>query len=298
VESLSRLVKLMDRLAVTTWWSLVDAHDLNMDWGEVTATHTNLLAIARLARESGLSLQIERITQARERSLGADWEFWLQLQAGEALGYSIQAKRVYEQGGSLQYSELGHRGERSTERQYDTLIRHAEAQGAHPFHVFYNGWPLNGASVSFADTRADVFFGCAAVSSYEVRRVRNTYFRRGANRVDRYAGISMPWSDLFRVQRIPPGSGDGRAGGGGGNSGPFATPQSGPGPTARLRPAAMSRAGLEALSNRLANHSAAKQPVLRDGLPDYILKAPLLAAQGDLPARPELPQFAIVAKAV
>ncbi len=297
MQSLSRLVKLMDRLAVATWWSLVDARDLNMDWGEVTATHTNLLAIARLVRGSGLSLQIERITQARERSLGADWEFWLELQSGEALGYSIQAKRVYEQGGTLQYSELGHRGERSTERQYDTLIRHAEAHGAHPLHVFYNGWPLSGASISFADTRADVFFGCAAVSSYEVRRIRDTYFRRGANRVDRYAAISMPWSDLFRVQRNPPGSGGGRDGGGG-SSGSPRTPQSGPSPTARLHPAAMTRASLQALSNRLGNHSSAKQPVLRDGLPDYITKAPSLAAQDDLPARPELPEFAIVLKAV
>jgi hypothetical protein len=280
--TLGPLVRLMDRLACATWRTLSDAVELGMDWGEVTTTHTNLLAIARQVRSTGLTLHIERITQSRERSLGADWEFWLQLATGEALGLSIQAKRIYLDGGVLNYSALGHPGERANEKQYDTLIRHARVQGSHPFHVFYNTSPLAGASVIFPGPWDQPLFGCAALSTYEVRRIRNTFMRKGVNRASRYAAKSMPWSDLFRVNGSSPGAP------GGDDPAPTAT--------TRLPPAELTRAGLERLSARLSDSGTSGATSLRDGLPDYIALEPTASA-ADLPNSPELPEFALIAKA-
>ncbi len=253
-----------------------------MDWGEVTASHTNLLAIAQLSARTAIPLEIVRITQARERSLGADWEFWLTLRSGKSLGYSIQAKRVYEVDGVLQYSGLGHRGELASERQYDTLIRHAAAVGSLPFHVFYNGWQLPNGRVAFPRSLPDYLYGCAAVPSADVRAIRNAFKRKGVNNADRYAARSMPWSDLFRIDPLDLKS---------------STGVGSPSPKPRGVAAALSQKDLIAIQSRwsqTASHSAG----LREGLPDYVEKARLLFADSTinyaLPEDAALPEYAVV----
>lgn len=285
MASLRPLARLMDQLAVRTALSLSEAFDLEMDWGEVTVTHTNLLAIARHVKEQRLTFHIERITQKRERSLGADWEFWLQLPSGEALGYSIQAKRLYLNGVQLEYSELGHRGELPHEKQYDTLIRHAETVGAHPFHVFYNARSLGVHTLALPPHRGTLIYGCSAVSTYDVRSVRNRFAYKGMNRAHRYIPYSMPWSDLFRIG----GDGIGRTAGGGG-----------PAPSAKYVSRHAAKAtpdGLEALSDGLRHQSAAASPKLVPQLPDYILQAQSKAEDAHLPDDDALPEFAVVVKA-
>jgi hypothetical protein len=273
----------MDRQSLSTWSSMNLARDLGMDWGEVTATHTNLLAIAEAVRGAGVPLHIERVTQQRERSLGADWEFWLQAATGAALGYSIQAKKVYPRASGFGYPHLSHRGERANEKQYQTLIRHAQSVGSLPFHVFYNGWPLPNRLLSFRDARRAEYFGCAAVSSYDVRSIYGSTKRLKAN-VENFVDVSMPWSDLFRAGP------DARRGGGG------SSPNHGPKPhPSAPRPVKLTERGLQRLLDRHSSHLT-QSATLGNSLPDYILKAQQLPAD-QLPDAPDLPEFAIIVSA-
>lgn len=260
------------------------ARELGMDWGEVTATHTNLLAIAEVAHAQHIPIHIERITQQRERSMGADWEFWLETKSGAVMGYSVQAKKVYARKSGYAYPHLGHRGERSLEKQYDTLIRHAAAVGALPFHVFYNGWSLPNRFLSFRDSRAPELFGCAAVSSYDVRAIHRGTKRLKGN-VEHYIAASIPWSDLFRV-------GSGGSGGAGGStpSNPGSSPTS-----PQHRSAKLTRSDLQRLLERHSSHLA-ERPILGTSLPGYVLKARQLPPD-KLPDAPELPEFVVVASA-
>jgi len=199
----------MDTLAESTWHSIVEARELEVDFGEVTATHINLLSIKRFARTARFPLTVEPVSQNVEKRLGADWEFWLLLKSGLALGYSIQAKKVYvDRSGAYEYRELGHGGERAGEKQYDTLIRHAQRYGSIPIHLFYNGWlPSNLIHLSPPATSEQ--YGCAAVSTYVVRDTRAASKGKGMNRASHYASASFPWSDLFRLS--PPNSARGSA---------------------------------------------------------------------------------------
>lgn len=296
--SVKPLVDEMDALARATWWSLVDARRLDTDWGEVTATHTNLLAIARLARDTGITLRIERISQRRERSVGADWEFWVVLDDGRSLGMSIQAKRVYEtKKGRLEYTDLGHRGERRNERQYDTLIRHAEKYQTHPIHVFYNGWP-HGLDKVFPAGRDDEEYGCASVSTYDVRQIRNSRFGYGANQVANYVDYSFPWSDLFRVPSTAPSAKPSGArppddGGPGQGVPPNGhTPINRSGESKDLLPVNFDARGLESLSERLKHPDRHQAVGLRDGLPEYINRA--LQGKPSVQRSTSLPEFAVV----
>jgi hypothetical protein len=208
---LTPVTDLMDTLSRDTWHSLVDAHDLDLDWGEVTVTHTILLALKRLLRQQAIPLHVERVRAHDEKASGADLEIWIEATSGKALGLSIQAKRVYLGTKVPTYQALGHEGAVPAERQYDTLIRHAKKTGTLPFHLFYNGWAPR-TDIAFPAGRSDELYGCAAVPTTEVRRIRTKFRDRGMNNVSRYASVSRPWSDLLRM---PPGSGGaGTAGGG------------------------------------------------------------------------------------
>lgn len=304
---LTPVTDLMDELSRSTWASLVDAHDLDVDWGEVTITHTVLLALKRLVREQSLPLLVERVRAHIEKASGADLELWVQSASGKAVGFSIQAKRVYLGRKNPEYQALGHEGELSNEKQYDTLIRHATKNGTLPFHLFYNGWALPRTDIAFPSGRDTELFGCAVVPTSEVRRIRAAYFRRGMNEVSRYAQISMPWSDLLRLPTGGSGgggSGDGGGPGGGGSSGGggggavdgspnSSQPSGGPAPL---------RVSDEDLRKLFDLHSA--EPVdgtvaLRERLPDYVVDAlsgPGAAGNGELPDDPTLPEVVAVIK--
>lgn len=282
----------MDELSRSTWASLVDAHDLDVDWGEVTITHTILLALKRLVREQSLPVLVERVRAHDEKASGADLELWVQSASGNAVGFSIQAKRVYLGRKKPEYQALGHKGAGPKEKQYDTLIRHAAKNGTLPFHLFYNGWALPRTDIAFPSGRDTKLFGCAVVRTSEVRRIRKAYVRRGMNEVSRFAKISMPWSDLLRLPSGGSASGgggssDGGTSGGGdptsggsagdGGSSGGGNPASGT-PYPSQSPAAPGplRVSDEDLRKLFMLHSA--EPiddavVLRDGLPDYVTSA-------------------------
>lgn len=280
---LTALTDLMDSLAESTWHSIVEARELEVDFGEVTATHINLLSIKRLARAAGLPLSVEPVSQNVEKRLGADWEFWLLLKSGLALGYSIQAKKVCEdKNGSYEYRELGQGGERPGEKQYDTLIRHAQKYGSIPIHVFYNGWlPSNRIPLSPPATPEQ--YGCAAVSTYIARDTRAASKGKGMNRASHYASASFPWSDLFRLSSPKPA---GRSAANGVDT-PAAIPP-------RDDAIKTDEAHLLNLAERMSElASPGVQFSVAQGLPDYILRARELTP-GALPLDDLLPQFAVV----
>ncbi|WP_278101321.1 DUF6615 family protein [Microbacterium proteolyticum] len=291
----------MDELARSTWASLVDAYDLDVDWGEVTITHTVLLALKRLLREQSLPLLVERVRAHDEKASGADFELWVQSASGNVVGFSIQAKRVYLGRKKPEYQALGHKGALPKEKQYDTLLRHAAKNGTVPFHLFYNGWALPRTDIAFPSGRDTELFGCAVVRTSEVRRIRNANVRRGMNEVSRFAKISMPWSDLLR---LPSG---GSAGGGGGSSDGGTSgggnPTSGiPDPSQSPAAPAPLRVSDEDLRKLLELHSA--EPVddkvrIREGLPDYVtaaLSSTAAAGHEDLQDDPTLPEVVAVIK--
>ncbi len=310
---LTPVTDLMDELSRSTWASLVDAHDLDVDWGEVTITHTILLALKRLVREQSLPVLVERVRAHDEKASGADLELWVQSASGNAVGFSIQAKRVYLGRKKPEYQALGHKGAGPQEKQYDTLIRHAAKNGTLPFHLFYNGWALPRTDIAFPSGRDTELFGCAAVRTSEVRRIRKANVRRGMNEVSRFAKISMPWSDLLR---LPSGgsagggggsSDGGDAGGGasagdGGNSGGGDPESSTPAPSQSAPAPAPLRVSDGDLRKLFEFHSAEPTDdavALRDGLPDYVsdaLSGTAAPGHDDLEDDSTLPEVVAVIK--
>lgn len=295
--TLDGLSNLMDSLAVDTWSAIEDVYVLGVDYGEVTATHVNLRAIRKFAVATGFPLEVKRVTSREERRVGADWEFWLVLKSGAALGYSIQAKRVYERDGRYHYSELGHRGERPGEKQYDTLIRHAKAHGSHPVHVLYNGWPLPNAWFRFP-TKPQQFYGCAAISTHQLRSVRVRNGRRGVNDAAHYAPYSFPWSDLFRLDPVAPDDGESHKGGGPDGAATDPTKPRGPdGPGDSIVPPRpnFTREDLEELSARASRRAGLLTPLpLADGLPKYVLEPDFGYSERSDHGVTDLPEFAVV----
>lgn len=280
---LTALTELLDAQAAFTWHTTVDARELEADFGEVTATQLNLMSIQRMARSTRIPLRVQRITQNVEKRFGADWEFWILLRSGLTLGYSIQAKKAYlDETGSYGYRELGHRGERAGERQYDTLIRHSQKYGSIPIHVFYNGW-LPSNRIPFTPPAPPEQYGCAAVSTYVVRDTRAASKGKGMNRVSHYASASFPWSDLFRLSPPAPV----------GASGPdHARPShSTPAKGDAISTTQADLIGLAGRMSELASYRAQFSPSL--ALPDYILQSRDLPVDA-LPADSLLPQFAVV----
>ena len=280
---LTALTHLMDAQAEFIWHTTVEARELEADFGEVTATQINLMSIQRLARAAHIPLRVQRISQNVEKRFGADWEFWIVLKSGLTLGYSIQAKKAYlDASGSFEYRELGHRGERAGERQYDTLIRHSLKYGSIPIHVFYNGW-LPSNRIPFTPPAPSEQYGCAAVSTYVVRDTRAASMGKGMNRVSHYALASFPWSDLFRLSPSVP-------------AGVSASDGANPSPTASARGDAISttQADLLDLAGRMSElTSHGTQFSLSPALPDYILQSRDLPVDA-LPIDNLLPQFAVV----
>ena len=277
--SLEPLVSQMDDLARWTWGALELNHDLGMRLGENTLTEFHLLSIANQMSILGLPLQVVPITQNDERRIGADFEFWLRLQTGELFGYSIQAKKVVLGKKHHTYPQLKERGATSTVFQYDTLLEHAQAYNTIAMHVFYNGWPLNQGALYHRSPNA-LTYGCAAVRSTDVKRLREGNGKRKDNKTTTYAFRSMPWSQLFR---IPPTGASARGSGGAVGS-----------PTRTGIAVSPTIEDITMLTRWMRRTSReAETPALSTQLPAYVRQALDLPAAG-LPNKPELPRFAVL----
>lgn len=60
--------------------------------------------------------------------------------------------------GALADLRRGSRRDPTTERQRDTLMRHAAQQESLPLYVLYNGWPIPDPLVTFLSSLADSLF--------------------------------------------------------------------------------------------------------------------------------------------
>lgn len=217
--------------------------------------------------------QIVPITQNAEKSVGADFEIWMRIPSGKYLAYSVQAKKVKLGTLHHSYEQLNEGGAAGNDFQYDTLLRHAWHQKAIAMHVFYNGWPITARS-PYADRRCPRVYGCAAVRTADVKRLREQTPRRN-NKVSNFEPASMPWSSLFRRP-------------------PWKTP------SARRRrwlteAVAPSSDGLTELARWMQQLPGDEDVVLPTSLPVYVSSAMDRHAGQELQDDPGLPRFALVA---
>lgn len=218
--SISTLRTDMDVIAARTWERLRIASALNLRFGEVTITETNLMDLATLHPE----LNLYSFNPTEERTSGADWAWWIGSAAIGWIGLHIQAKRAYVRPGAMPvYKMLSHKINKS-DLQMDVLVRYAATEGAAPLHVMFNCWDtslnktLLPAGVRYLD------FGCSAISTHRLRRLWASP-RTGRLDVSRYSTRSIPWSRLFDFG--PPGPPKTTSGGqptGGGSNAPTRAP--------------------------------------------------------------------------
>jgi hypothetical protein len=316
--SLSQLADVMDELARETWSKIRRAHSVHMSMGEVSITHHVLLALEEKNVALARPVKIHEVSQVLERRVGADFEIWLRLKDGSALGYSIQAKRVVIGAKHLTYPALGHRGERPGEYQYDTLLRHAAKHRSHALHLFYNGWNDSRAGRPYYSSPDPQLYGCAAVPTERVKAARE-FTTRKTNNLKAFETASIPWSELLRVHpkaktsspttptpttptpttptarptaAAPPPSASSAQGGA--NSPDTASPVSLPAGSGAAD--AAFEVDVKALAEQFRSHSNSHSSMMADRLPEYV-QAALAGQQGHLPADPLLPRYVVVVDA-
>ncbi|WP_030519267.1 DUF6615 family protein [Nocardia rhamnosiphila] len=195
----------MDCLAWSTWLDYQDGFWLGLEPGEESVTDRVLL---ELQRDHPENLHVNRYTRTKENEVGADWEWLIGNDDQGWLCLRVQAKRIHH----WTYRMLGHEGAREDELQYDTLIRECRKDRAFPYHVFYNGWepgrfkpkglPADVAAwqsnrwwARYKETKE--YWGCAALSSYQVAALHSRTSRSKRNYAPMYLEHAMPWSALF-----------------------------------------------------------------------------------------------------
>lgn|GEM_PF-6617709 len=197
------LVVLLDEIAATTWGLLKLSRTLGNHTSETTVTETNVLRLRAASVIRGLPVQVHQFTQIRERQTGADLELWVETDGGAALGFSIQAKRLYSGTKTKNYNKLRERDDKSGKYQYETLMDHADSVGSIPIHVFYNGGDIEEVPSLVAGWRRphDVY-GCAAMRTSDVVAIRKAAGKNGSHRgtsAALFVASQFPWSDLFRL---------------------------------------------------------------------------------------------------
>ena len=167
------LVVLMDEIAVTTWDLLELSRALGDHTSEPTITEISALRLRAASAVRGYPLRVHQFTQLEERANGADLELWVETRSGHALGYSIQAKRLFSGTKTKNYRQLNERDEKTGDYQYERLIAHATAVGSIPMHVFYNGGDIEEVPALVASWRQPHnIYGCAAARTTEVLSIR------------------------------------------------------------------------------------------------------------------------------
>lgn len=230
MPDLTALADFMDDIARGTWARIAIEDRRGGRFGEVSITENAVSSLRDFAEENpSIPLEFHQLDPNKENERGLDFEIWVQLTDSRWLGYSIQAKRLNPIPPPVSYLQLSHPGglqdpempESATnprdQFQYSTLIRHAEASGSNPVHVFYNAWsptgsaPQLGSGLLAAPPLSRELFGCSALSTYRLVELRGSGPRH--NRQARFFTPSMaPWSVLFRESPVPIGSGTGDSG--------------------------------------------------------------------------------------
>lgn len=119
-------------------WNVIKNSDIqDMSIGEETLTEVALL---RLKKFIGNSLQILKFSRSKENENGADWE-WIVIQGDKWLGFRIQAKRLFNLEGYSEYTHIHHKLEEKNSTQIEQLISNARQKKFIPLYSFYNFLP-------------------------------------------------------------------------------------------------------------------------------------------------------------
>jgi hypothetical protein len=196
------LVLLLDEIAVTTWHLLELSRALGNHTSEPTITEISALRLRAASVVRGYPLQVHQFTQLEDRAKGADLELWVETRSGDALGYSIQAKRLFSGEKTKNYRQLKERDEKTGDYQYERLVAQAATVGSIPIHVFYNGGDIEEVPALVTSWRQPHnIYGCAAARTTDVLKIRQPkkgIAHRGTN-ASLFTGSQFPWSDLFRM---------------------------------------------------------------------------------------------------
>jgi hypothetical protein len=162
------------------WHWKAKAEQLDLFMSEETLTEVILLQLA--SRFQGRGLKVSPFTKPQEKKDGADWEFWF-IQAGQAFGLRVQAKRLFPTGNYESFRPKG--------TQTQTLIQ--RAKDCHPVFVFYNdssAYKGGNPSCRCDAYRGPSYLGCTIASAHVVQKGHSN----GATNI---APVTIPWHCLL-----------------------------------------------------------------------------------------------------
>lgn len=121
------------------WNILKDSDVQDISIGEESITEVALIKLKKLI---GSSLQVLKFSRSLENKNGADWE-WIVIQGDKWLGFRIQAKRIFNEEGYSEYTSLHHKIENEFSTQNEALISNAKKSYYIPLYSFYNYLPYD-----------------------------------------------------------------------------------------------------------------------------------------------------------
>jgi hypothetical protein len=186
--------KIFEKLAVTTWETILNAFVEQISYGEDAITSVNLLS---LKNESLGNLALQD-TRPKESKKGCDFEFWIGSDKKGWLRYAIQAKKITVS--SNRYSSLAHKV--NGVPQIDILESYSLANRAIPIYCFFNSskkvLSINSYCPKYKKTEE---LGCSVTPLKTVRKALKT---RGARTFQWFHNReeTLPWSCLVRCPKL------------------------------------------------------------------------------------------------
>lgn len=173
--------------AGNVWNRMKTAARLGLSLSEETLTECALYNIA-LAHQSK-EILIDLATKPAEKKHGADWEWWF-VRDGKALGFRVQAKRLFPRG---RYNSLFKSGSDPYE-QLDKLMHVSGKEGLIPLYCFYNFSHKDGRfnhrrNKCGHSYKTPSFWGCSIAFPQRVKEQKS-------DRLKELRNIMYPWHTL------------------------------------------------------------------------------------------------------
>ncbi|HFB64961.1 MAG TPA: hypothetical protein ENJ60_05395 [Aeromonadales bacterium] len=186
--------KIFEKLAFTTWETILNAFLKQISYGEDAITSVNLLSL----KNEALGNIVLQDTRPKESTKGCDFEFWIGSDEKGWFRYAIQAKKITVS--SNRYNSLAHKVNGIP--QIDILEKYSLANRAIPIYCLFN----YSEKVSYTKTGCPKYknskeLGCSVTPLKTVREAIKT---RGARTFQWFhsRGETLPWSCLVRCPQI------------------------------------------------------------------------------------------------
>ena len=186
--------KIFEKLAFTTWETILNAFLEQISYGEDAITSVNLLS---LKNESLGNLALQD-TRPKESTKGCDFEFWIGSDKKGWLRYAIQAKKITVS--SNRYSSLAHKV--NDVPQIDILEKYSLANRAIPLYCLFNySKKVLSIKSGCPKYKNSEELGCSVTPLKTVRKALKT---RGARTFQWFHSReeTLPWSCLVRCPQI------------------------------------------------------------------------------------------------